>query len=101
MSSVGLQSKLFLKPSPLSVVSSQSSNKVSLQSHYQTVYNVHSILAFFLLTVNKLDKSVDSLISAFLTPSQAPAAARQKQRVRSVENDVIKLTLKSGERTLV
>ena len=72
----------------------------ALQSN-QADYNVHSVVAFFSFTINELDESVDSLISVFLTPSPAPAAASRKQRVRSVENDVIKLTLKSQKRTLV
>ena len=58
-------------------------------------------MAFFSFTINDQDERVDSLISAFLTPSQAPAAASRKQRVRSDENDLIKLTLKSQIRTLV
>ena len=59
------------------------------------------VVAVFSFTINELDESEDSLIPAFLTPSQAPAAASRKQRVGSVENDVIKLTLKSQKRTLV
>ena len=72
----------------------------ALQSN-QTDYNVHSVVAFFSFTINERDESVDSLVSAFLTPSQAPATATWKQRVRSVENYLIKLTLKSQKRTLV
>ena len=42
---------------------------------------MHSVVAFFSFTINEPDESVDSLISAFLTPTQAPAAASRKQRV--------------------
>ena len=65
----------------------------ALQSN-QTDYNVHSVVAFFSFAIDELDERVDSWISAFLTPWQSLAAASRKQRVRSVENDVIKLTLK-------
>ena len=46
----------------------------ALQSN-QTDYNVRSVVAFSSFTINELDESVDSGISALLTLSQAPAAA--------------------------